>query len=1514
MDNNLHLRGGTKRLLRYFLGVIIITLQVGLAQAQITTENFNGTIFPPVGPPMISNPIGTGVSDEGAVKWYRGDTTVVVASGGAQTPNAGINPGRGGTGFAVSFNSWDINTGGKADLVMNDVDLSSISPYAVVKFWMINVSGTDVVKVYARNGSDPYVQIGNASYGVFSTFTEITISLQAFSGPGKTTVDIKFEGTSDYGADNIGIDDISISLPSPMSFVSSTSFQKANDVEIFKPLPNQQISRISLVSTGVLSALVPSTFYMNTTGTTNVADVQNAKLWTTAGTATFDPATATQIGSTIASPSGAMTFTGITNAMVEGNNFYWLTYDVKNTATNGNLADATFDSVLVSGVMKYPTLANPTPARKIVPAAVIYTNAGAGGSSGNGRGPATQSLFNRTLSIYPATDYPSIKAGDSISVVGFNILALGAGQTTVTGNIKIYLSNTADASFLKSTTWATAITDMTLLYDGPLTINPETGSYDIRLQNKFGYTGGNMYLGFDWALTSAVSPTPATYDCNSATVGGGNGLRNIFGATLGATLTGTSAFRPAVRFGKTSPANDISVEAVYTLTQTPGAAANPHQVRAFIRNNGFNTKTAYNVVLDVTGANTFTNTKTVTLAFNQTAVVTFDVYSPIIAGTNTVTVSVATDDVSSNNSKSITQTVNAKYYSYSEPGINSSAIGYNTGAGIIANKYTATGGWLVDTVRVFIPNTAAITTKRMFGVVLNAQGQIIAKSDTFTAAATDLGKTKSFAIVSPKVVYNENFYVGLSQVANAVGFFPVGTQSESPGRSGTYYTVAAAGGTPSEAATFGRFMIDASIAVPATPQVVNIGNDTSICAGTSIILNAGNAGMTYLWSTGATTQTITVDTTATYSVTVRNSQGYPVVDSRLVTVNPILPVSVAIAATPTGTICSGQSVTFTATPSNGGTTPAYQWLKNGTLIPSQTGATYTSTTLINGDIISAILVSSVKCKSGSPDTSNTVTMSVSAGAAAVTVSVASSSPTGSCAGSSVTLTATGSNGGAGPVYAWKLNGTTISGETSSTLTRSNFANNDSVTCTLTSNSACILGSATVSNGFKLKVNPILPVSNSIASSAAGTICKNQSVTFTATPTNGGTTPTYVWKVNSATIANQTGATFTTTSLFNGDTVRSFVTSSVTCQSGGPAKSNDIIISVSPVADAQFAAVANNRQVSFTNNSTNSTTYAWDFGDATPAETATNPSHTYAADGIYAVRLISSNTCGNDTLTKNVEVNTVDVKPLALVGLNNGCTQSPIAAIRVSVQNTRAVGIANVKVAYQVNGGAIVTGLVPNINANATVTYPFSTRADLSADGTYHIKIWTNDSADYDRSNDTINATVVNQAKPNAGFTSAIGVNGAVSYTNTTTSDVTATYAWDFGDSGTSTNDNPSHTYTQSGTYTVTMIATNACGVDTATATNTVVVSGVALQANEKYVRAYPNPNNGTFAIDLRLTKSDNITINVFNANGQLVHTQALGLTSQENVNLDLSTLTPGVYNVSIHGMNTQIVKRVNIIK
>lgn len=55
--------------------------------------------------------------------------------------------------------------------------------------------------------------------------------------------------------------------------------------------------------------------------------------------------------------------------------------------------------------------------------------------------------------------------------------------------------------------------------------------------------------------------------------------------------------------------------------------------------------------------------------------------------------------------------------------------------------------------------------------------------------------------------------------------------------------------------------------------VVNLGNDTAVAQGTSLTLDAGNPGATYLWNTGATTQTIVATAPGTFSVTVTGSQG-----------------------------------------------------------------------------------------------------------------------------------------------------------------------------------------------------------------------------------------------------------------------------------------------------------------------------------------------------------------------------------------------------------------------------------------------------------------------------------------------------------------------------------------------------------------------------------------------------------------------------------------------------------------
>lgn len=73
------------------------------------------------------------------------------------------------------------------------------------------------------------------------------------------------------------------------------------------------------------------------------------------------------------------------------------------------------------------------------------------------------------------------------------------------------------------------------------------------------------------------------------------------------------------------------------------------------------------------------------------------------------------------------------------------------------------------------------------------------------------------------------------------------------------------------------------------PIEVDLGPDIEICEGGSAVLDAGNPGYEFLWSTGETTQTITVDEEGEYSVTVSylgNSES----DEIYVTVNP-LPVA-----------------------------------------------------------------------------------------------------------------------------------------------------------------------------------------------------------------------------------------------------------------------------------------------------------------------------------------------------------------------------------------------------------------------------------------------------------------------------------------------------------------------------------------------------------------------------------------------------------------------------------------------
>ncbi|MGC4104724.1 DUF7619 domain-containing protein [Ferruginibacter sp.] len=71
-----------------------------------------------------------------------------------------------------------------------------------------------------------------------------------------------------------------------------------------------------------------------------------------------------------------------------------------------------------------------------------------------------------------------------------------------------------------------------------------------------------------------------------------------------------------------------------------------------------------------------------------------------------------------------------------------------------------------------------------------------------------------------------------------------------------------------------------------TNPVVNLGPDSSPCGG-FVILNAGNPGATYLWNTGATSQTIVVNTSGTYSVKVTNAQANSAADTIIINFRPV---------------------------------------------------------------------------------------------------------------------------------------------------------------------------------------------------------------------------------------------------------------------------------------------------------------------------------------------------------------------------------------------------------------------------------------------------------------------------------------------------------------------------------------------------------------------------------------------------------------------------------------------------
>ncbi|MHC1706619.1 MAG: cytochrome c3 family protein [Bacteroidales bacterium] len=106
---------------------------------------------------------------------------------------------------------------------------------------------------------------------------------------------------------------------------------------------------------------------------------------------------------------------------------------------------------------------------------------------------------------------------------------------------------------------------------------------------------------------------------------------------------------------------------------------------------------------------------------------------------------------------------------------------------------------------------------------------------------------------------------------------------------------------------------------------------------------------------------------ASTSLSVKN---FTVTGSTAFSAGPLPEVS--ISANPSGPICPGSQVTFTASPQNGGTSPTYQWQLNGIAVGSNSSV-YSTTALNDGDQVNCIMTSNLLCASPASVTSNTLT-------------------------------------------------------------------------------------------------------------------------------------------------------------------------------------------------------------------------------------------------------------------------------------------------------------------------------------------------------------------------------------------------------------------------------------------------------------------------------------------------------------------------------------------------------------
>jgi hypothetical protein len=296
--------------------------------------------------------------------------------------------------------------------------------------------------------------LGQNANGELTRTASITIPTSAAIGTVKMRVRLNYNaaapacGTTTYG--DVEDYDINILAGSNMTFVSSTVTQ-ASTANVAQGATGAEIVRLEVVTTGAFNPLTLNTLTFNTTGSTNaVNDITRARIYYTGTSSTlnFD----NPVGSEVIAPSGTHAVT-VSQVLSAGTNYFWVTYNIKTTATINNVVDAQVTTFNLAGTNRTPTVTNPAGTRPIVATTVGAYCAVTGSGTGNYITNVAVNDINNTTTNGCANNYcnytnisTTMYLGQSYSIIVDAFGSVKSGSNCWAG-ISVYVDFNGDGDF-----------------------------------------------------------------------------------------------------------------------------------------------------------------------------------------------------------------------------------------------------------------------------------------------------------------------------------------------------------------------------------------------------------------------------------------------------------------------------------------------------------------------------------------------------------------------------------------------------------------------------------------------------------------------------------------------------------------------------------------------------------------------------------------------------------------------------------------------------------------------------------------------------------------------------------------------------------------------------------------------------------------------------------------------------------------------------------------------------------